>query len=157
MGTTCPASICRFLVCWSLTASRCDCRPCLWCPAKLQQPLEQKKNSGDLILLLKRWSVVIVWLCCCCSWSGRTVVFSGKLQRRSGDPTVTVYVLFSLFCFCFRYCWHGQPVSGQFWSSSKAPRCFRRCSGMSPAMFFFPIVVLQQNSLVDHVESDRCC
>jgi hypothetical protein len=68
------SSICHgFLVCWSLTASRCDCRPCLWWPVssvvagkvvvaigtKTEKKIKikinnKKKKPGDLIVLLKR-------------------------------------------------------------------------------------------------------
>jgi hypothetical protein len=39
--------------------------------------------------------------------------------------------------------------------SGNAPACLWRSSGK--VFFFFPVVVLQRNSSVDHVESDRCC
>jgi hypothetical protein len=72
-----------------------------------------------LIMLL----LFLEWLEC--------FVFSGKLRLYSDHPTVTVSVLFTLFCFCFRYCRHGQPVSSQFRSSGEV----RRVSG--EGFFFF--------------------
>jgi hypothetical protein len=137
-----------------------------WCKVAgvVQWPSEKKKKQ--------------CWCGCLCCWTvdlwssfdyvvtifGVAEVFClfWQVSVSSGETLTTVhfdfsvvfrlgFCVFSMFCqllACSVYLRRVSAISG------KSPACLRQVSNDD---FFFPVVFLQGNSLVDHVKCDRCC